>query len=100
MNREALLHLMHAAEALTPNQKILILGSASLLATHPELGDPSAPLAATYDADVLPDPFDELTATMLDEALGEDRAYFRRHGYHVDVLRASISRFGPCQCRR
>ena len=27
---------------------------------------------------------------MLDEALGENRAYFRRHGYHADVLRDSI----------
>lgn len=27
---------------------------------------------------------------MLEEALGENRAYFRRHGYHADVLRDSI----------
>lgn len=29
--------------------------------------------AATYDADLCPDPFDELTGIMLDEALGEKR---------------------------
>lgn len=27
---------------------------------------------------------------MLDEALGENRAYFRIHGYHADILRDSI----------
>lgn len=27
---------------------------------------------------------------MLDEALGENRAYYRIHGYHADILRASI----------
>src|SRR6188768_3295585 len=27
---------------------------------------------------------------MLDEALGENRAYFQRHGYHADILRDSI----------
>jgi hypothetical protein len=27
---------------------------------------------------------------MLHEALGEDRAYFRRHGYHADILKDSI----------
>lgn len=27
---------------------------------------------------------------MLDEALGETRAYYLRHGYHADILRDSI----------
>lgn len=27
---------------------------------------------------------------MLDEALGENRAYYLRHGYHADILRSSI----------
>jgi hypothetical protein len=27
---------------------------------------------------------------MLDEALGENRAYYQRHGYHADILRDSI----------
>ena len=67
-----------------------MLGSASLLASFHELGEASSPLTVTYDADLCPEPFDELTGLMLEEALGENRAYFRRHGYHADVLRDSI----------
>lgn len=90
MTLAALQHLIRAASALAADRKFLVLGSASLLASFPELGETSSPLAATYDADLCPEPFDELTGLMLEEALGENRAYFRRHGYHADVLRDSI----------
>lgn len=90
MTLAALQHLVQAAHALAGDRSFLVLGSASLLASFPELGDGSSPLASTYDADLCPEPFDELTGLMLDEALGENRAYFRRHGYHADVLRDSI----------
>lgn len=90
MTLAALQHLVQAAHALAGDRTILVLGSASLLASFPELGDASSPLASTYDADLCPEPFDELTGLMLDEALGENRAYFRRHGYHADILRDSI----------
>ena len=90
MNLAALQHLIRSAHALAEEVPLLVLGSASLLASFPELGDPQGPLASTYDADLCPDPFDELTAIMLDEALGENRAYFRIHGYHADILHDSI----------
>lgn len=90
MTLAALQHLVHAATALAGDRTFLVLGSASLLASFPELGEPTSPFASTYDADLCPEPFDELTGRMLEEALGEDRAYFRRHGYHADVLRDSI----------
>lgn len=90
MSLAALQHLIRAAAALAEDRTFLVLGSASLLASFPELGDASSPLASTYDADVCPEPFDELTGMMLEEALGENQAYFRRHGYHADVLRDSI----------
>jgi hypothetical protein len=90
MNLAALQHLIRSAHALAEELPLLVLGSASLLASFPELGDPQGPLASTYDADLCLDPFDELTAVMLDEALGENRAYFRIHGYHADILRDSI----------
>lgn len=90
MTIAALQHLLRAASALAGDRHFLVLGSASLLASFPELGGQDAPLATTYDADLCPEPFDELTGIMLDEALGENRAYFRRHGYHADILRDSI----------
>lgn len=91
MNLPALRHLLRAAQALAEDRKFIVMGSASLLASFPALGEADAPLAATYDADFLPEPFEELTATMLDEALGEDRAYCGRHGYHADILRDSVT---------
>lgn len=90
MNLAALQHLIRSASALAGDRQFLVLGSASLLASFPELGEASSALAATYDADLCPQPFDELTGLMLEEALGENRAYYRRHGYHADVLRDSI----------
>ncbi len=89
MTLAALQHLIRSASALAGDRRFLVLGSASLLASFPELGEASSALAATYDADLCPEPFDELTGLMLEEALGENRAYFRRHGYHADVLRDS-----------
>jgi hypothetical protein len=90
MTLSALQHIIRVAQALAEDRGILVLGSASLLASFPELGNAESPLASTYDADLCPDPFDELTGTMLDEALGENRAYYLRHGYHADILRDSI----------
>jgi hypothetical protein len=90
MTLAALQHLLRAASALAEDRRFLVLGSASLLASHPELGGPDAPLASTFDADLAPRPFDELTGTMLEQALGESHAYHLRHGYHADILRESI----------
>lgn len=90
MTLAALQHLLRAASALAGDRQFLVLGSASLLASFPELGDGDSILATTYDADLCPEPFDELTSVMLDEALGENRAYYRRHGYHADILKDSI----------
>ena len=90
MNLSALQHVIRSAQALTEGKTIIVLGSASLLASFPELGAPDGHLSTTYDADILADPFDELTAVMLHEALGENRAYYQIHGYHADVLRDSI----------
>ena len=91
MTLAALQHLIRSAKALAEDRDILVMGSASLLASFPDLGAPNAPLASTFDADLLAEPFEELTATMLEEALGENRTYFRRHGYHADILRDSIT---------
>lgn len=90
MTLASLQHLLRAAHALAEDRTFIVLGSASLLPTYPALGDPGAPLASTYDADLCPQPFDELTGAMLEEALGENHAYHTRHGYHADILRDSI----------
>ncbi len=90
MTFPALQHLVRAARALAEDRAILVLGSATLLALFPELGNTESPLAATYGANLCPDPFDELTGNTPDEVLDENRAYYLRHGYHADILRNSI----------
>jgi hypothetical protein len=82
--------LVGSAQALADDCKIIVLGSASLLASFPDLGNDSGPLASTYDADLCPLPFDETTAVMLNQALGESQAFHLRHGYHADILRPAI----------
>ncbi|MES2981653.1 MAG: DUF6036 family nucleotidyltransferase [Verrucomicrobiota bacterium] len=99
MNLEALQHIIRSAQTLAENKSIIVLGSSSLLAHFPELGNPGEALSTTFDADILADPFDELTSIMLNEALGEDRAYYRIHGYHADILRDSIIDTLPCGWR-
>jgi len=69
MTLAALQHLLRSASALADDRHFLVLGSASLLATFPELGDADSMLATTYDADLCPEPFDELPGVILDEAL-------------------------------
>jgi len=90
MTLAALQHILRAASSLAEDRSFVVLGSASLLARFPELGETDAPLASTLDADLCPRPFDELTGTMLEESLGGDGAYYRRHGYHADILRDTI----------
>lgn len=90
MNLRALQHLAKAAQALADDCQILVFGSASLLASFSELGHASGPLASTFDADICPQPFDEPTGKMLEEALGEAHSFHSRHGYHADILRDSV----------
>lgn len=52
MTLAALQHLLRAARALAEDKELLVLGSASLLASFPQLGAPEAALAATFDADL------------------------------------------------
>jgi hypothetical protein len=90
MNLESLKHLVKAARTLADDCEVVVIGSASLLASHPELGEPDGPLAQTFDADLCPQPYDEATAVMLDQALGESKAFHLRHGYHADIVRPAI----------
>lgn len=90
MTLASLQHLVSEVRALAGDCQVIVLGSASLLASFPELGDSSGPLTVTYDADLCPQPFDETTALMIHESLGESGAFHLRHGYHADVLRDTI----------
>lgn len=77
-------------------ERIIVFGSASLLASFPELGEtPGSPLQTTYDADLIPYPFEEEIGMMLDEAFGADRGFHRRYGYHADIVRPKVTETFP-----
>lgn len=95
MTLSALQHLIRSAQALSENSQIIILGSSSLLATFPQLGEPDQVLSTTFDADLYVAPFENLTALMLEESLGEGHAFHRIHGYHADVMREEILQTFP-----
>jgi len=87
MNLASLQHLASAARALADDCQVVVIGSSSLLASFPDLGLPDGPLAQTFDADFCPQPFDETTARMLNEALGESGSFHLRLHPFVRVWR-------------
>ena len=90
MQLRSLVHLVEAVNALAHPQKIIVLGSSSLLAEFPELGESGQPLEISYDADLLIEPCDEETAAVLHEAVGEGSLFHRRHAIFADILRPDI----------
>lgn len=57
---------------------------------HPELGEPGGPLELTYDADFLLEDVNKEIALSLGRALGENKAFHLKFGYHADILHPSI----------
>ena len=53
MRLQSLNHLIEVVRAVARPTKVLVLGSSSLLPTHPDLGGAGQPLELTTDADLL-----------------------------------------------
>lgn len=79
-----------AALHLSGSERIIVVGSASLMATFGELGGPGQLLEKTLDADLVLDPDDEELAHLVYEAMGPGERFEDRFGCHVDVLRAEF----------
>ncbi len=88
-------HLVRVAGALTRQERVVVLGSSSLLATHPDLGDPGQPLETSYDADLLIANCGEEMAKVLTESIGEGSLFEVQTGYHADILRPAIAGLLP-----
>lgn len=86
---QSLEHLAHSALALAQCRKVYILGSSSILASFPELGEAGL-LDKTFDADLLLDPVDKGISDFLKEAIGEGSLFEKEKGYHADILHPSI----------
>lgn len=95
MRLRSLKHLVDAAKAIAQPERIVIVGSSSLLPDHPELGEPGHPLETSYDTDVLITPIDEELAAVLGEAVGQQSLFARRHGYYADILRPVMAETLP-----
>ena len=91
---QSLEHLAQSALALAQSQKIFILGSSSLLASFPELGEEGL-LDNTFDADLLLDSVTKGISDLLKEAIGEGSLFEKERGYHADILHPSIAETLP-----
>ncbi|WP_461785775.1 hypothetical protein [Prosthecobacter sp.] len=79
----------------TPQQRILLFGSSSLLAAFPN--DPPAEIGVevTLDADFFLDPDDEAAREELTEVLGKNRDYHNATGHYGDFVDLRLSESFP-----
>lgn len=90
MRLQSLQHLIEIVRAVGRPQRITILDSGSLLASHPNLGEPGRPLEVTLDAHFLLDPVNDAIAESLQFAVGAESAFLKEFGYYADILHPSI----------
>lgn len=85
------MQLLDAVLGLAKPERINVLGSSSLLADHPVLGEPGQPLETSYDADRLLVPVDDEVAAILAEAVGQQSLFAKRNGCYADILRPALA---------
>jgi hypothetical protein len=81
-----LTHIADATRALARGESIIILGSSSLLASFPELGDAGGLLETSFDVDLLVEPYDQEIGKLLDESIGENSVFHGKTGYYAHVM--------------
>lgn len=89
MRIHALNHLVESARALGESRRVIVFGSASILASFPEIGEEGL-LDNTYDGDLLLDPISKEIAAFLTESLGQGSLFRAQKGYHADILHPTI----------
>ncbi|MCW1925915.1 hypothetical protein OKA05_25375 [Luteolibacter arcticus] len=91
MRLDSLKHLARAANGLAETKRLVVFGSASLLATFPELGDDyGGPLSKTFDANFVPEPWDDEMAHLLHVTLGKNEDFHIHFGYYADIIRPVV----------
>lgn len=80
---------------MTRPRQITVLGSSSLLAASPDLGEKGKPLELSLDADLLVDPCNTGQAGILHEAIGEGSLFHREYGVYADFMRPDIAETFP-----
>jgi hypothetical protein len=82
--------LVDIVKAMTRPKRIIVLGSSSLLAGAPDLGEKGRPLELSLDVDLLVEPCDARQAGVLHEAIGEGSLFHREYGVYADFMRPGI----------
>lgn len=95
MRLRSLKQLIDIVKAMTRPKQITVLGSSSLLASNPDLGEKGRPLELSLDADLLIEPCDEGQAGILHEAIGEGSLFHREYGVYADFMRPEIAETFP-----
>lgn len=90
MRLRSLTHLLAELLSREKSDRVVVLGSASLLAHFPEIGEQGYPLETTYDADFLLVPIDQEVALRLGSELGTNTRFHAEFGYHADILHPTI----------
>lgn len=91
MRLDSLKHLARVASSLAETERLVVFGSASLLATFPDLGDDyGGPLSKTFDADFVPEPWDDEMGHLLHEVLGKNEDFHIHFGYYADIIRPVV----------
>lgn len=95
MHIRSLKQLIDIVKAMTRPRQITVLGSSSLLAGSPDLGEKGRPLELSLDADLLLDPCDASQAGVLHESIGEGSLFHREYGVYADFMRPEITETFP-----
>jgi hypothetical protein len=90
MRLRSLSRLLEVVAALVHSKEVTVLGSSSLLACDPGLGEAGQPLELSMDADILIEPYGEREAALIHEAIGEGSLYHQTYGVYADIMRPEI----------
>lgn len=95
MRRIRLEHLLRAASTITGEHDVIVIGSQSILASHPDdVLPPEATGSIEADVAFLTDPGDVM-ADQVDGAIGELSPFHERFGYYAQGVSTSTAILRP-----
>jgi len=95
MHIRSLKQLIDIVKAMTRPKQITVLGSSSLLAGNPELGEKGKPLELSLDVDLLVEPCNPRQVGVLHEAIGEGSLFQKEYGVYADFMMPDIEETLP-----
>ncbi len=87
MNVAQLRHLIEMAASLAPDRQLVLFGSMCVLVGNPDIAETTTLYANTYDADFIPDPWNEDLAYSMSRTMGKGSDFNERFGYYADFVR-------------